>query len=206
MPWGHRHEGWGQPRKMGPCVSPHTHCSQLAPQQPVSATTLLGVCHLCPSPGHQGSSGQGHLLYPALASGQTHLQVCPGLAQHIMGPGHCEGERDGVSEVPVLWSHLGTKPAWLCHPAAGCHLGHVRWLTMNCSMLSLSWAVLRSRSAVFCRASSLSESWARSAAISPCSACSWHQTSVMSGERASSPTGPANTPAPCLPCPGAEQG
>lgn len=30
------------------------------------------------------------------------------------------GERDGVSEVPVLWNHLGqvgTRPAWLCHQA-----------------------------------------------------------------------------------------
>lgn len=76
-------------------------------------------------------------------------------------------------------------------PQAGwCHPGHVRWLTMNCSMLSFSWAVLRSRSAVLRRASSLSESWARSAAISPCSTCSWDRTGVMSGEQASSPTSP----------------
>ena len=62
---------------------------------------------------------------------------------------------------------------------------------MNCSMLSLSWAVLRSCSAVLCRASSLSESWARSAAISLCSACSWDKTSVMSSKH------PA--PPPCQP-------
>lgn len=153
--------GWGQPRKMGPCVPTRT---------------------LHPSTGHAGVT---RVPIPRGLPGPAHLQVRPGLAQHIVGPGHCQRERNGVSEVAVLWSQprrMGTRPAWPCHHAAGYHAGHLRWLTMNRSMLSLSWAVLRSCLAVLCRASSLSESCTRSAAISPCSSCSWDKASVISCE------------------------
>lgn len=63
--------GWGQPRKRGPCVPTHT---------------------LHPSAGH--GTGVTRVPIPHGLPGPTHLQVRPGLAQHVVGPGHCERERE----------------------------------------------------------------------------------------------------------------
>lgn len=70
------------------CVS-LPHCTQLAHQHPPSATTL-------PIPRASGLTRAGALApIPPWLPGQTHLQVCPGLAQHVVSPGHCKRERDG---------------------------------------------------------------------------------------------------------------
>jgi len=88
-----------------------------APPRPVShhSAAERGVSAVCAHP--QGVRAQVLWLL-----GRTHLQVRPGLAQRVAGPGHCEGEREGVREVPALRSrprHTGTQPARPCHPAAG---------------------------------------------------------------------------------------
>lgn len=148
-----------------------------SPQDPQQC--ILGSPHpllsvICAQPRMRPRNLQDKGIQPC--PGQTHLQVCPGLVQHIVSPGHCEGQRDRVSKVPVPQAdprHKGTRPTWPCH---------IHWLTMNCSMLSLSWAMLWSCLAVLCRASSLLESWARSAVISLCNACSWDETYAVSSE------------------------
>lgn len=100
-------------------LGPHTYTLHPAgpsalPVSHHSAGRTWGACHLCPSPGHQGSPGQGHPpLSHAGCQGKLTSRFVLALRSTLWVLVTVR-ERDGVSEIPAPWSHprhRGTRPA-----------------------------------------------------------------------------------------------
>lgn len=96
---------------MCPCVSHTIH-----PARPQHTTTATTGC--VPSVSFPRASGPGqpplsHTAHQGKLTSRFVLALRSTLWVLVTA-----GERDGVSEVPVLQNHLGhvgTRPAWLCH-------------------------------------------------------------------------------------------
>lgn len=103
MPWGWSSQG--QPRKIGPRVTHTLHPTEpfSTPCHPPLCLQSMGCLPSVPILTASGLTKAGAAApIPPYLPGGTHLQVRPSLAQHIVGPAHCEGKRDVVSEIPVL--------------------------------------------------------------------------------------------------------